>query len=205
MILNPHPPANSCILNELLDENKGNYFLLLNLNHQILTINEAFAHLMNIDIHFVNSKPAKSIYKCISAEDTEWFRPLFEMAKNGKSCQHEVMMKDEHENERWIRFDFSPMFTLKNKIRGITCIGVNISKEKVQEQKIVHQNLLLKEIASTYSHELRHPLTNIMAIIDIMKYGDVKMNKMYFKYLETASKQLDAVIHNVVNQTYMVA
>ena len=205
MILNPIPQTNSAIVHELFDENEGNYFLLLNLNHQILTINDAFAHILQLDIHFVNSKPAKSIYKCISTEHGDWFRECFDMAKEGKTCQYEVVMKDEQEIERWIRFDFSPIFSLKNKIRGITCIGTNISKEKVQEQKIQNQKMLLKEIANTYSHELRHPLTNIMAIINIMKYDDRAMDKQHFQYLEIASKQLDAVINSVVNQTYMVA
>lgn len=204
MTSNPSPQP-ELALHEPHFENAGNYFLLLNLNHQIITINDAFAELIHVDIHFVNSKPAKSVYKCLPANHTDWFRQMFEMASKGKSVTHEVLIKDEYDHERWIRFDFSPIYNLKNKIRGITCIGTNISREKVQEQKIVNQKLLLKQIASTYSHELRHPLTNIMAIINIMKCDDVSMNQMYFKYLEIASKQLDAVIHRVVRQTYKVA
>ena len=199
------PLQNDAGLYQSFDQNEGNYFLLLNLNHQIININEAFAFLFGIDIHDVTSKTAKSIFKCMHANHAEWFRELFEIAKTGKSAQHEVLINDELENEKWIRFDFSPFYNLKNELRGITCIGTNISKEKVQEEKIMKQKKLLNEIASTYSHELRHPLTNILAIINIMKYDDVSMNKVYFKYLEIASKQLDAVIHQVVIRTSKAA
>ena len=199
------PLQNDAGLYQSLDQNEGNYFLLLNLNHQIININDAFAFLFGVDIHDVTSKTAESIFNCIHAKYAEWFRELFEIAKTGKSAQHEVLINDELENEKWIRFDFSPFYNLKNELRGITCIGTNISKEKVQEKKIINQKKLLNEIASTYSHELRHPLTNILAIINIMKYDDVSMNKVYFKYLEIASKQLDAVIHQVVRRTHKVA
>ena len=199
------PLQNDAGLYQSFDQNEGNYFLLLNLNQQIININDAFAYLFGIDIHYVTSKPAKSILKCLPANHAEWFRKMFEIARTGKSAQHEVLINDEIEYEKWIRFDFSPFYNLKNELRGITCIGTNISKEKVQEKKIMIQKKLLNEIASTYSHQLRHPLTNILAIINIMKYDDVSTNKIYFKYLEIASKQLDAVIHQVVRRTHKAA
>lgn len=188
-----------------LVEHNENYFLLMNLSKEIITINEPFAQLLKIDIHYANSKPPKNIINYLPEIHLQLFINMFEIIKTGKSAQYELMTKNEAGDEKWIRFDFSPFYNLKNKLKGITCIGINISKEKVQEKKIVNQKQLLDEITNTYCHKLRHPLTNILAIINIMKYDNVTTNMTYFKYLEIASKQLDAVIHHVVRQTYMVA
>ncbi len=60
------------------------------------------------------------------------------------------------------------------------------------------QGLVLKEIAQMYSHQVRHPLTNIMALIDLIRCDDFEMTKKYLGFLETASKELDHIIRNVV-------
>ena len=43
------------------EEHNENYFLLMNLSKEIITINEPFAELLSIDIHYANSKPPKNI------------------------------------------------------------------------------------------------------------------------------------------------
>lgn len=188
---------------EWMNKTDENYFLLLNLKQQIVTLNDAFQTLLNVNFPEANNRTIKNLKSCLGEEHLEWFEEFILLAQEGQTVQHEVLMKDNCNNERWIRFHFSPFYNLKNEIRGITCIGTNVNREKTQEKKLVMQNLLLSEIAYTYSHELRHPLTNILAIINIMKYENYKMTETYFEYLEIASKQLDAVIQNVVLQTYL--
>ena len=178
-----------------------NYFLLLDLNLSIVTFNDAFAK-------FITVKPGKrsrNIIDCLSSSHIHWLTQMFENAKKGHSMQQEMLINDEQDNVHWIRFDVSPSYNLNNDVVGITCIGNNVDKEKTQEEKIAMQHSLLKEIASTYSHELRHPLTNIMAVINLLKHDNLKMSKLYFECLETASKEMDKVIRTVAMQLYNAA
>lgn len=186
-------------------ENEESCFLFLNLNHQIITLTSGFARILNINVSFSSTPRYKRIYSCLPTHHTDWFGKLTATAQTGKSCHHEMLVKVAGNTERWVKFDFSPVYNRKSIIKGIICICTNINKEKMQEQKLAKQKLLLIKIADTYSHQLRHPLTNILAIINIMKDDDKNMTNLYFEYLEKASHQLDAVIHQVVNQTYTAA
>lgn len=184
------------------DKNEECGFLQLNMHNQVVTINNALAKLLSMDTSIVNSRQWKSIFTFLPMEHKEWFSQMTNQAKAGKCSQHELLVKDEQNNETWIRFEFLPLYNTQNIIKGITCIGTNVNKEKMQEVKLAMQRLLLKKIADTYSHQLRHPLTNILAIISIMKHDGASVTNLYFQYLEKASQQLDAVIRTVVNQSY---
>lgn len=78
-------------------------------------------------------------------------------------------------------------------------------KEKRQQEKIEMQYTTLSKIAQIHSHEIRHPLTNILAIIEMLKQEDFAMTKQYLEFLEISSKQLDEVIRKVVMDTYTSA
>jgi len=74
-----------------------------------------------------------------------------------------------------------------------------------QQEKIEIQHSTLSKIAQTHSHQIRHPLTNILAIIDMLKREDFIMTKQYIEFLEISSKELDQVIRDVVMDSYTSA
>lgn len=181
-------------------EDEG-YFLLIDVNLQIITFNKAFTKILKTK----NKNRSSNLMDCIDALHKHWFLFLFETAKKGKCVQQEILIFDERKNLHWVRFDVSPSYNMKNEISGITFIGKNIDKEKSQEEKIEMQKLLLREIAFTYSHELRHPLTNILAVINLLKNDNLKMTQLYFECIEVASKKMDEVIKTVAMQLYNAA
>lgn len=194
-----HEPASEAAQPE---QNEVCCFLHLGIHQQVVAMDDAFARLLDADTSLLW---VKRVCECLPLCHRLWFREMTEQAQAGNCCQHEVLLQDENGCDMWMRFKFSPLYNSKRIIKGITCIGTNVNKEKMQEQKLANQKVLLREIADTYSHQLRHPLTNILAIINLMKEDDGSVSNVYFEYLEKASQQLDAVIRTVVNQTYVAA
>ncbi len=177
------------------------YFLLIDINLQIITFNKAFTKILKTK----SKRMSNNLMDCVDALHKHWFLFLFDTAKKGKCVQQEILIYDERKNLHWVRFDVSPSYNLNNEISGITFIGKNIDKEKTQEEKIEMQKLLLRDIAFTYSHELRHPLTNILAVINLLKNDNLIMSELYFECIEAASKKMDEVIKSVAMQLYNAA
>lgn len=130
---------------------------------------------------------------------------FLEKAQKGETNSFEILANPGSENAFWNRFTISPAYNSKKELIGIACIGSNIDKEKRQQEKIEIQHYTLSKIAQVHSHEIRHPLTNILAIIDMLKHEDFRMTEQYIGFLETASKELDQVIRNVVMDSYTAA
>jgi PAS domain S-box-containing protein len=178
------------------------YFLLIDLDCNIVTFNDAFAKFINLS---TAQSTSRKITDCLNSSQSEVLMEMVESARNGEGSHREILITDESNTVHYIRLEVTPSYDLKNQVIGITCIGTDLGKEKIQLEKIAMQKMLLKEIATTYSHQLRHPLTNILAVISLLKHDDLKMSKLYFECLEKASKQMDKVIKSVAMQLYKAA
>ncbi len=180
------------------------YCIIFDLYFNVITINVPFLNLLKSNNFFNNHANRKTIdYR--NAQLCKLFMNIFQHAKEGISIEQEILIKDVKGVVYSLNFKASPTYDLENKMVGIVCIGNNIDKLKSQLQKLQDQKQLLKEIANAYSHELRHPLTNILAIISLVKQDDLKISTLYLECLETASKQMDKVINKVALQLYKAA
>ncbi|MEH3114463.1 PAS domain S-box protein [Pedobacter terrae] len=72
---------------------------------------------------------------------------------------------------------------------------------KEQLQRAESQNKSLQEIAFIQSHEIRHPLTIIMALVNLGSNGQMRLDKKWFEMLSDAAFTLDGRIKAIVNET----
>ena len=84
-----------------------------------------------------------------------------------------------------------------------------INKEKntigLQKEKLKEQNINLKEIAFMSAHNLRAPLTNILALVNLIDTTQLENeeDKVIIRHIQTSAQKLDEVIHGIVAKTYV--
>ena len=66
--------------------------------------------------------------------------------------------------------------------------------------EIKEKNEVLKKIAHIQSHEIRHPLTSIMALVNLANQGHA-INEKWLQMMQEASKSLDTRIQSIIKET----
>lgn len=186
------------VIKEAFYDNCNDYFILVSPKAEIVSFNKPAQEFFLKRKDGQPLEEGKNIFNYIHPNNIPAMSKLFEVVKGGISKTVEVLVNPDSENTFWNKFTISPMRNSKKELIGITCIGCNVDNEKRQMEKINRQSSTLSQIAQLHSHQLRHPLTNILGIIEIMKQDGFAMSEQFIGFLESASKELDQVIRNIV-------
>jgi PAS domain S-box-containing protein len=86
--------------------------------------------------------------------------------------------------------------------RTANILRILIENKKNQDH-VKDQNLRLQEIASISSHDLRRPVATILGLVNLFdRHGtDNPMNTEIINHLDSTARELDAVIHTIVEKT----
>jgi PAS domain S-box-containing protein len=79
-----------------------------------------------------------------------------------------------------------------------------INERKQAQAKILAQNQILREIAWHQSHSLRRPVATILGLVDLInkeKNASSFEKEQYLLFLLRTTRELDAVIHTIVEKT----
>ncbi len=78
-------------------------------------------------------------------------------------------------------------------------IAQDISYTVALERQLAEKVEVLKEISHKNSHDVRAPVANILAMVDLMKPHNFKTayTQKIFSYLEETVKKLDSIIHEI--------
>ena len=76
-------------------------------------------------------------------------------------------------------------------------------ENKRNQDHVKDQNKRLQEIASISSHEIRRPVATILGLVNLFdrKMLDNPMNKEIISHIDATAKELDEVIHTIVEKT----
>lgn len=125
------------------------------------------------------------------------FRKNFE-----KICQGETIIEEEENKQQWFQFSSFPVYDAQGKLVGIADNVRNITDKKLSEIHIQKQNKRLADIAWNQAHEVRRHVANILGLISILRMSESEeeMNT-YLDLLEQTGKELDIIIHKIVDYT----
>ncbi len=98
----------------------------------------------------------------------------------------------------WLKTEYNPVWVNKT-LAGISVTISNITSRKKNEIRINEQNELMREIIFAQSHIIRQPLTNILALIELLNKAQLSaQNKEMVEYLHISANQLDeAITHSI--------
>lgn len=117
----------------------------------------------------------------------------------------EILNYNKAGRKYWIRMAITPIFD-GDKLKRFIAIETDISEEKHVQERLFIQNKNLREIAFTLSHDLRKPVSSILGLLQLYDKDNpgASMNNDVIKYLFTATKELDNMIHEIVKQTALI-
>lgn len=106
---------------------------------------------------------------------------------------------------RWV-YDRGLMLHDQGRRRLIGAM-IDVSELRGAMARISRQNELLREIASMSSHQLRGPLTSLMGLLYLYdkEHPSNPVNGQVIDYLDVAARNLDKIIHQVIQHTSRAA
>jgi hypothetical protein len=172
------------------------YRLLLNTQFVIVAFNDSAAkfHQEHAQLEL---QTGKSIFDYINLSLISDYKILCSQVLHGDAVQYEHYI-----NGCWFYFIISALYNDSGIIKGLCIVGNSIDNEKKNEKIIKQQSEYLSNIAWFQSHQLRHPVSSILALINLIKEeNDYRLTKEYIEKLEAAALQLDNIIKKIVYQS----
>jgi PAS domain S-box-containing protein len=154
---------------------------------------------------FVKDKYTKKLtYGCkmsdfLSADFSADFNLHYRNALKGEKTQLEQQANYGTKGNIWWDCAFEPVRIDKDEIIGVSYVARNITERKASEEKIMIQNKLLSKIAQIQSHDYRGPVASILGLMNLIELEDYVAPKEYLLMMQTAVRNLDEKIHDVVN------
>jgi GAF domain-containing protein len=76
-------------------------------------------------------------------------------------------------------------------------------ENKKNQEHVQNQHTLLQEIASISSHDIRRPVATLLGLVSLFDKAntDTLLNKEIISHIENTAKELDSVIHTIVEKT----
>lgn len=105
----------------------------------------------------------------------------------------------------WTDWEFTPYINAEGELKGIICIGHDVTTPVKNETLIEDQHEKLKNIAWQQSHELRSPVVNILGCIQLIRESknllSAEEENILFENIKTELGHLDAIIHKIVSSS----
>ncbi|HWZ14338.1 MAG TPA: GAF domain-containing protein [Mucilaginibacter sp.] len=154
---------------------------------------------------FVNAKYTKKLaYGCkmndfLPPDFSADFNLHYRHALKGEKTELEQPANYGAVGTIWWDCAFEPVRNDKDEIIGVSYVARNITERKASEEKIMVQNRLLSKIAQIQSHDYRGPVASILGLMNLIELEDYVAPKEYLLMMQTAVKNLDEKIHDVIN------
>jgi PAS domain S-box-containing protein len=194
--------ASEQVLKALFNSTQSVIFLVSS-EYEILFFNKK-AYDNSLILHQKEIKIGDNIIDYIT--DTEnniykSFRSEFERALNDEYVIVEKEIKYTEESSIWFKTEYFPVYENDRTI-GVAIIITDINEKKKYELRIRKQNEMLQEIAWIQSHKNRQPIATILGLMSLIQKSELtESNKEIFEMLESKTRELDQIIHEIVSKT----
>ncbi len=181
-----------------LFESLTDVYVFLGMTGEILDFNQAaYIHILEDTGKKMTRGSFTSNF--LNEVDNAAFMYNFHCALKGKRKHQELLTFAEFSKRIWWDSIFEPVHNLNGEMMGVSYIARNINKRKLDSEKILEQNRILKRIAHIHSHEYRGPVCAILGIMDLIEGDGLVASKEYLLLLQKAVKKLDDKTHTVVD------
>ena len=129
------------------------------------------------------------------------FEENFKQVLKGKKIKEERLLTYCNSINIWWHISYIPVIDDSENIIGVSLVATDITATRLQQESIRRKNESLLKIAHIQSHEIRHPVTNILGIMELIKINGYEHAAEYIALMELAVLNLDNKIKEVVEQT----
>ncbi len=129
------------------------------------------------------------------------FEENFKQVLSGERIKEDRLLIYSNCEEIWWHISYIPVIDAHEKIIGVSFVALDITEAKMQQESIRRKNESLLKIAHLQSHEIRHPVTNILGILELIKTDGYRNASQHLLLMEQAVLSLDNKIKEIVEQT----
>jgi PAS domain S-box-containing protein len=133
--------------------------------YKLIAANKAF-HQTRMAIYGKTISIGDNIFTNTTKPAYDKWQPLYQRALSGEYIAFEEM-RLVNNAEMHVEIIISPVYDDDSELIGCMGITRNITERKKAEEVILAHTKKLEEYAFKTSHELRHPITNIMALAEL--------------------------------------
>lgn len=93
----------------------------------------------------------------------------------------------------------SPILNSNGTCVGLMCLAVDISKQKMLEQKLLGATMAKNLFLAKMSHEIRTPISAVAGYIDLINHSDPSMHKKYLNNISTSVEHLLNLVNDILD------
>lgn len=181
-----------------LFESLTDVYVFLGMSGEILDFNQAAYDYI---FKFKGKKMVRGGYTAhyLNHVDNLAFMTNFKSALNGQRVSQEMLSNPELAERVWWDSIFEPVRDINGEMMGVSYTARNINKRKIDSEKILNQNKILKQIAHIHAHEYRGPVCAILGIMNLIEGDNFETTKESLLMLKKAVNNLDLKTHKIIN------
>lgn len=125
------------------------------------------------------------------------------IAKKGKFIVCTYRFRSKSGEFKWREDHVTFSYDKHGELQEFTSICRDIHERKIYEEQLIEKNKILENITFMQAHLLRHPVTNIQSLVELIKMDDLSIDQKmhFFDLIEKESKKLDQLIHEIVQKS----
>jgi|GEM_PF-5079125 len=176
-------------------------YLWIGSDFRLLAFNKMAAEMSQ---KFYNSalRAGQSIWDFVRSDAQAEVRNDLERAFEGEVVTKEIYFDFEHKASQWFEIQYLPNYDEAGRLLGAVVVSIDIDARKQAELQIINQNEALRQIAWSYSHEVRPPVARILGLVQLVEPESLnESNQQIFDFLKLTTRSLDEVIRQVVRVT----
>jgi len=179
-----------------LFESTRSCILLIDLDLKVVFFNQMLSDYME-EVYSVKPQIGTTITDLIRDDFLYEFLVNFNKARTGQQVLKEAVLLSASGETCW-QYSFDPAYDTEGNITGVSYSSVDISELKESQKKNMEKEQSLHAIALIQSHEIRRPVSSILGLIHVFKLNEYQAGKEELMMLETAAKELDGKIKDIV-------
>lgn len=188
----------------LVAERTSSGVLITDTRANIEWCNEAYEKLSGYTLEEMKGKTPAELLHGPDTDPAEVAK-IFNALQNNEGVTAELVSYRKDGTKYWTRTSITPVIQ-DGKVTRFISLETDISEERKVAERLQSQNKNLREIAFILSHELRKPVSSILGLLALYDAEDPsgRMNKDVIKYLQTATTELDEMVHEIIKQTALI-
>lgn len=168
-----------------------NFVLIMDKNKRIVMCNKTFSDALQMEEHdLVGMEIRDFVHIFQSGSGNKEYKIT---AEGWLPEAHEASFINSSGEKREVVFHFGTVCNLEGELIGYTCVGVDVTKLKSEQQKLQQQEKLavLGQMAAGIVHEIKNPLTAIKGFSQIIKTK--KLDNQIRKYVDIIETEANGV------------
>lgn len=131
----------------------------------------------------------------------EVYKELWTKIHAGLTWEGELLNRNRDGKIYWERLSISPIKRDDGTTYKYMALKQNVDTEKRNQQQLIIQKEIFREIAHSQSHEVRAPLARILGLVELLKEtSDEKARQELIDKIGFSSEELDAIIRQTVEK-----